>query len=84
MNLIAFKKYKKQVAQILLSPSDIKNKKSSKNAMATLENILNFKQQNPIQDAIQPFSENFDAGLVWGPIFGRIIYGGFRWRIKSK
>ena len=25
-----FKKYKKQVAQILLSPSDIKNKKSSK------------------------------------------------------
>jgi hypothetical protein len=26
--------------------------------------ILNFKQQNPIQDAIQPFSENFDAGLV--------------------
>ena len=38
-----FKKYKKQVAQILLSPSDIKNKKSSKNAMATLENLLNFK-----------------------------------------
>ena len=37
-----FKKYKKQVAQILLSPSDIKNKKSSKNAMATLENLLNF------------------------------------------
>ena len=37
-----FNKYKKQVAQILLSPSDIKNKKSSKNAMATLENLLNF------------------------------------------
>ena len=37
-----FKKYKKQVAQILLSPSDIKNKKSSKNAMATLENLFNF------------------------------------------
>ena len=37
-----FKKYKKQVAQILLSPSDIKNKKSSKNAIGTLENLLNF------------------------------------------
>ena len=36
------KKYKKHVAQILLSPSDIKNKKSSKNAMATLENLWNF------------------------------------------
>ena len=38
-----FKKYKKQVAQILLSPSDIKNKKSSINAIATLENLLSFK-----------------------------------------
>ena len=37
-----FKKYKKQVAQILLSPSDIKNKKSSKNAIGTLENLLTF------------------------------------------
>jgi glutamate 5-kinase len=37
-----FKKYKKQIAQILLSPSDIKNKKSSKNAIATIENLMNF------------------------------------------
>ena len=37
-----FKKYKKQVAQILLSPSDIKNKKSSQNAIATIENLLSF------------------------------------------
>ena len=37
-----FKKYKKQVAQVLLSPSDIKNKKSSNHAIATLENILGF------------------------------------------
>ncbi|CAI8221653.1 MAG: Vitamin B12 transporter BtuB [Bacteroidia bacterium] len=47
------------------------------------ENILNYRQQNPIQNAFNPYSENFDAGLVWGPIFGRIFYGGFRWRIKS-
>ena len=47
------------------------------------ENLLNYRQQNPIQNAFNPFSKNFDAGLVWGPIFGRIIYGGFRWRIKS-
>ena len=38
-----FKKYKKQVAQILLSPTDIKNKKSSQNAIATIENLLNYK-----------------------------------------
>ena len=38
-----FKKYKKQVAQILLTPADIKNKKSSKNAIATIENLMEFK-----------------------------------------
>ena len=38
-----FKKHKLQVAQILLSPADIKNKKSSINATATIENLTNFK-----------------------------------------
>ena len=38
-----FKKHKKQVAQILLSPTDIKNKKSSQNAMATIENLFNYE-----------------------------------------
>ena len=45
------------------------------------ENILNYRQENPIQEAANPFDQNFDAGLVWGPIFGRMIYGGFRLRI---
>ncbi|MGB0850132.1 MAG: TonB-dependent receptor plug domain-containing protein, partial [Bacteroidia bacterium] len=47
------------------------------------ENILNYKQNNPIQEAANPFHQNFDAGLVWGPIFGRMFYGGFRWRLKA-
>ena len=38
-----FKKHKLQVAQILLSPADIKNKKSSINATATIDNLINFK-----------------------------------------
>jgi outer membrane receptor for ferrienterochelin and colicin len=46
------------------------------------ENILNFKQEDPIQEAANPFDQNFDAGLVWGPIFGRMFYGGFRLRLK--
>lgn len=45
------------------------------------ENLLNFRQENPIQEAANPFDQNFDAGLVWGPIFGRMVYGGFRLRI---
>ena len=38
-----FKKHKLQVAQILLSPSDAENKKSSRNAIATIENLIQFK-----------------------------------------
>jgi hypothetical protein len=47
------------------------------------ENLLNFKQENPIINAENPFDPSFDAGMVWGPVFGRMIYGGFRWRIKK-
>jgi hypothetical protein len=42
------------------------------------ENLLNFKQPNPIIDPENPFGSNFDASMVWGPIMGRVIYVGFR------
>jgi len=45
------------------------------------ENLLNFRQQAPILSAEQPFSEFFDSSLVWGPIFGRNVYAGFRYRL---
>ena len=47
------------------------------------ENLLNYKQDNPILNADNPFDQSFDASLVWAPVFGRMIYGGFRWRIKK-
>lgn len=46
------------------------------------ENLLNFTQSNPIIDAENPFGNNFDASLVWAPIAGRMIYAGFRYKIK--
>jgi outer membrane receptor protein involved in Fe transport len=45
------------------------------------ENILNYRQQDPIIDPQNPFGDYFDASLVWGPIFGRKVYGGLRYRI---
>jgi hypothetical protein len=42
------------------------------------ENLFNFQQPNPIVSSDDPFNEFFDASLIWGPIFGRMIYGGFR------
>jgi hypothetical protein len=32
--------------------------------------------------ADEPFGEYFDASMVWGPVSGRLMYGGFRYKIK--
>ena len=45
------------------------------------ENILNFKQTNPIVDPTNPYGNYFDATMIWGPVFGRMVYGGIRWRL---
>lgn len=47
------------------------------------ENIFNFRQDNPIIDPTNPFGKFFDSSLVWGPIFGRNIYMGLRYRIQE-
>ena len=45
------------------------------------ENLNNFTQKNPITGASDPFGKNFDAGMVWGPVVGRMIYAGIRFKI---
>ncbi len=46
-----------------------------------VENLLNFMQENPILSADNPNSEFFDSSLIWGPIFGRNVYTGVRYKI---
>lgn len=46
------------------------------------ENITGFFQQNAIVAASQPFSQYFDASMIWGPVTGRMLYIG--WRLKMK
>ena len=46
------------------------------------ENITNFKQSSPIVSADNPNSSFFDSSMVWGPIFGRMFYGGLRYVIE--
>ncbi len=45
------------------------------------ENLTNFKQKNPIIDAGNPWSDNFDATMVWGPMHGATVYIGIRYNI---
>ncbi len=48
-----------------------------------VENLLNYRQKNPILSSEDPFSAFFDSSLTWGPIFGRNSYLGLRYRISS-
>jgi len=45
------------------------------------ENLNNFRQKNPIMGASTPFEKGFDAGMAWGPVTGRMIYAGIRYKI---
>ena len=45
------------------------------------ENLLNFRQSNPIVAVQDPFSEGFDASMIWGPVFGRKVYVGVRFSV---
>jgi outer membrane receptor for ferrienterochelin and colicins len=47
-----------------------------------VENLLDIKQPNPLIASDAPYSKYFDAGLVWGPIYGRMLYAGLRFKIK--
>ncbi len=47
------------------------------------ENLLNYIQPNAIISADNPSNQEFDASLIWGPVNGRMIYGGLRYQIKK-
>ena len=46
------------------------------------ENLSNFYQKDPILAFDQPFGQNFDTNMLWGPIAGRMFYTGIRYHIK--
>lgn len=48
---------------------------------AGMENIFNYKQENPIISANNPFGPYFDTSFIWGPVKGREIYAGFRFKL---
>jgi outer membrane receptor for ferrienterochelin and colicins len=59
-----------------------KIKKADFNIYVGVENALDYKQQNPIVASDAPFNKYFDASMVWGPIYGRMMYTGLRFKIK--
>ncbi|MCD6068180.1 MAG: TonB-dependent receptor plug protein [Bacteroidetes bacterium] len=57
-------------------------KKQEWNFYIGVENALNFKQRSPIVSAYYPFGPYFDASMIWGSVYGRMLYGGLRFKIK--
>ncbi len=47
------------------------------------ENLLNYKQENPIIFSEDPSNSLFDASVIHGPIFGASFYAGFRFKVLN-
>lgn len=45
------------------------------------ENLTNYRQPHALIDSENPFGNNFDAGLIYGPVDGVRLYAGFRYVI---
>jgi outer membrane receptor for ferrienterochelin and colicin len=46
-----------------------------------VENLFNFRQNDPIIDPTNPGGQFFDASLIWGPVNGRMVYAGLRYKM---
>jgi outer membrane receptor protein involved in Fe transport len=48
------------------------------------ENITNYTQDNAIVSADDPFGSEFDASMVWAPLYGRMFYFGVKFSLDKK
>ena len=47
------------------------------------ENLTNFRQKNPIVGASDPWGNDFDATMIYGPLHGAMVYIGFRYNFTK-
>lgn len=70
------------------SPFTVVNTQITKNFKkwsfyAGAENLFNFTMDNPIIASNDPWGNNFDGSMIWGPVHGRKIYVGMRYTLKN-
>jgi len=46
-----------------------------------VENIGNYRQNQAIIEAANPYDDNFNASIIWGPLMGRKFYIGLRYTL---
>lgn len=83
-NLLQYQREAYSTSYMLMNAQVTKDIKEKWSVYLGVENINNFTLDNPIVAADDPFGahNNFDSSLVWGPIFGRMVYAGFRFRMN--
>lgn len=57
-------------------------KKETFHLYAGVENIMGVMQHHLVLGADNPYSNYFDASIIWGAAMGRNIYVGFNYRLK--
>lgn len=48
------------------------------------ENLFDFKQNSHLLGSDDPYGQYFDASYIWGPMDGRRVYAGFRYKFNNK
>ncbi len=61
-----------------------KSFKKGLEVFAGVDNILDYRQENPIVNAENPNDLYFDSQFTWAPIFGRTIYAGLHYTLPKK
>ena len=51
---------------------------------AGVDNLLDFRQLDPIVSATDPGNPYFDGNYAWGPVFGRNIYAGLYYTLGTE
>ncbi|MDG2344113.1 MAG: carboxypeptidase-like regulatory domain-containing protein [Flavobacteriales bacterium] len=83
-NEVAFQLPERSEDYIMLSGQITRIFSKRVEAYLGVENALNYRQTNPILSSENPYDDNFDSSLIWAPIFGRMVYAGFRFTIGQK
>ena len=83
-NLVQYQRSKRSPSYVLMNAqvSKILGKKHPIEIYLGGENLTDYFQKDAIIAADAPFGNYFDAALIWGPVSGRLIYAGFRFKIK--
>jgi outer membrane receptor for ferrienterochelin and colicins len=81
-NPLEFQAAQKSPSFLLVNGQVSKTWKEFFEVYVGVENLTNVQQKKAIIQSDNPDGEYFDSSLIWGPIFGRNIYLGFRYTIK--